>query len=220
MLALLRNVPLFSGLEEKDLRLLQQMGVRRTFPKHTVLIQEGSHGDSLYLIISGRVKVFLDNQEGKEITLALLGPGDFVGEMALIDDEPRSAGVVTLDTCVLMVFSRADFRHTLAHNPSLSINLMKSLTHRLRDADRQIKSLALLDVYGRVARTLLQLARPVNGQMVISERLTHKDIAGMVGASREMVSRIFKHLTTAGHIRVVKRQIIVNEQASKLAAKK
>ncbi len=209
--ATIGHVPLFSGLGDGEIDLLRQVGIKKTFAKGTLLMSEGGHGESLFIVQTGKVKVFLSDPDGKEVILSILGPGDFIGEMALIDNEPRSAGVMSMEAVELFVISKADFRSCLAKNPELAANLMKGLCQRLRAADRHIESLALMDVYGRVARALLDLAEHADGKLVINQRLTHKDIGNMVGASREMVSRIFRDLTNAGYIRVEDRRIIVND---------
>jgi len=211
MRATIGHVPLFSGLGQDEIDLLLRAGVKKSFPKNTLLMSEGSRGESLYVVQQGKVKVFLCDPDGKEVILSILGPGDFIGEMALIDDEPRSAGVMTMEAVEFFIISKADFRNCLAKDPELAANLVKGLCQRLRAADRHIESLALMDVYGRVARTLLQLAEHADGRLVINQRLTHKDIGNMVGASREMVSRIFRDLVNAGYIRVEDRRIIVND---------
>jgi len=209
----LKNIPLFTGLHEPELAVLSSDGVRKPFPRNALIIQQGAAGDALFIVLSGKVKVFLTSEDGKEVTLSTLGPGDFVGEMALIDNEPRSAGVMTMEPSEFFILSRADFRTALQSNANLAINLMKGLCQRLRITDDKIGALALLDVYGRVARTLMQLAKPRDGQYVVTERISQQEIANMVGASREMVNRIFRDLTAAGHIRMEEGRIVVNQSA-------
>ena len=186
---------------------------KRSYAKNNVIINEGDDTDSLYLIISGKVKVVLSDEDGKEITISILEPNEYFGELALIDDEPRSARVVTMEQCQICVLNQTDFNHVLDNNPSLVRNLLKGLSKRLREANKNIESLALMDVYGRVARTLLQIAKPEeDGSKVIREKLTQKDISSMVGASRELVSRIFKYLTTGGYITVASGIITINDK--------
>jgi len=209
----LQNIPLFSGLSSAELEEIVAITTKRSFPKNNVIINEGDETDSLYLIITGKVKVVLSDEDGKEITISILEPSDYFGELALIDDEPRSARVVTMEQCQFCVINQSDFNHVLDNNPGLVRNLLKGLSKRLREANKNIESLALMDVYGRVARTLLQFAKPEDdGTKVIREKLTQKDIASMVGASREMVSRIFKDLTTGGYITVESGIITINEK--------
>ncbi len=215
MRATMGHIPLFSGLGQDEIELLLRAGTKKSFAKNTLLMSEGSRGESLYVVQQGKMKVFLSDPDGKEVILSILGPGDFIGEMALIDDEPRSAGVMTMEAAELFVISKPDFTSCLAKNPELAANLMKGLCQRLRAADRHIESLALMDVYGRVARTLLQLAQQSDGRLVINQRLTHKDIGNMVGASREMVSRIFRDLANSGYIRIEDRRIVINDVLQK-----
>lgn len=208
----IKSIPLFSGLEEKDLNSIGELVTKRSFPKNTIIINEGDDTDSLYLIISGKVKIVLSDEEGKEIIISILEPGDYFGELSLIDSEPRSARVITMTPCQFSIISKPEFTNLLEKNHNITINLLQGLSKRLRDANKNIESLALMDVYGRVARTLLQFAKPVEGKLVISEKLTQKDIANMVGASREMVSRIFKDLTIGGYITVASGTITINEK--------
>jgi CRP/FNR family cyclic AMP-dependent transcriptional regulator len=151
------------------------------------------------------------DSEGKEVILSLLGPGEFFGEMGLIDDSPRSASVVTLEACELLSITKADFKKCLAENVEMSMAVMRGLVHRLREADRKIGSLALLDVYGRVARLLLDMSEDVNGQKVVTKRLPKQDIAKMIGASREMVSRVMKDLQMGGYIEVRGSTIVLRD---------
>jgi CRP/FNR family cyclic AMP-dependent transcriptional regulator len=160
----------------------------------------GDPTDSLYIILSGRLKVMMSDADGKEVILSILGPGEFFGEMGLIDDNPRSASVVAIEPCELMSITRRDFRKCMADNAEIGMAVMRGLVRRLREADRKIGSLALLDVYGRVARLLLDMSETVDGQKMVTKRLPKQDIAKMIGASREMVSRVMKDLQTGGFI--------------------
>ena len=171
----------------------------------------GDQIDSLYIVISGRLKVMMGDAEGKEVILSLFGPGGFFGEMGLIDDSPRSASVVTIEPCELLAIAKGDFKKCLAENVEMSMAVMRGLVHRLREADRKIGSLALLDVYGRVARLLLDMSEDVNGQKVVIRRLPKQDIAKMIGASREMVSRVMKDLQMGGYIEVRGSTIVLRD---------
>jgi CRP/FNR family cyclic AMP-dependent transcriptional regulator len=208
----IKNIPLFSGLEDKELNAVSELVNKRSFPKNTIIINEGDDTDSLYLIISGKVKIVLSDEDGKEIIISILEPGEYFGELSLIDSEPRSARVITMTPCQFSIITKPEFTALLDENPNITKNLMQGLSKRLRDANKNIESLALMDVYGRVARTLLQFAKPIDDKLVISEKLTQKDIANMVGASREMVSRIFKDLTIGGYITVASGTITINEK--------
>ena len=193
-------------------RELAQRGQLRSLARNTVFIHEGDQGDSLFVILSGRVKVFVADGEGREMVLDIHGPGDYVGEMAL-DGRPRAASVMAIEPTVCSVLTRDALRAAIAANPDVAMNLIGTLIERARIATENVRSLALMDVYGRVARLLLSLAvEQPGGRMVVPERLTQQDIADRVGASRDMVSRIFKDLTTGGYVTVVDRQITINRR--------
>ena len=199
---LLRNVPLFSQLPEGQLSLLTRVVGRKAFPRSSTIISAGDPTDSLYIVIAGRLKVMMSDDEGREVILAILSSGEFFGEMGLVDDAPRSATVIAIEPCELLTISKADFKKCLAENFDICMGVMRGLVKRLRDADRKIGSLALMDVYGRVARLLLEMADTIDGQKVVTKKLPKQDIAKMIGASREMVSRVMKDLQTGGYIEV------------------
>jgi CRP/FNR family cyclic AMP-dependent transcriptional regulator len=208
----IKKIGLFSGLDDEQLSAIADIASKRSFPKNAIIINEGDETDSLYLILSGKVKVVLSDEDGKEVIISILEPGAYFGELSLIDDEPRSARVVTMADCQFSIIHKSDFRRVMETNPSLVINLLKGLTERLRAANKNIESLALMDVYGRVARTLLQFSEEDGDKRIIKEKLTQKDIANMVGASREMVSRIFKDLTTGGYVSIESGIITINDK--------
>lgn len=199
---LLRNVPLFSMLPENQLALLTGVVSRKSFPRATTIIAAGDVTESLYVVISGRMKVMMSDDEGREVILAILGTGEYFGEMGLVDDSPRSASVVALEACELLSLSKRDFKNCLNDNFEMAMTVMRGLVKRLREADKKIGSLALMDVYGRVARLLLEMAETIDGQKVVTKKLAKQDIAKMIGASREMVSRVMKDLQTGGFIEV------------------
>ena len=200
---MLRNVPLFAVLDEVQLNALAGVISRRSLLKNRVVLQAGDPTDSLYIVISGRTKVQMADDEGKEVILAVLGPGDFFGEMGLIDDEPRAASVLTTEPCEFVVITKDDFNALLKNNFEIAMVIMRGLVKRLREADRKIESLALLDVYGRVARVLLEFSETTpGGEKIVKGKLPRQDIAKMIGASREMVSRVMKGLEVGGYIEV------------------
>ena len=207
----LKSVPMFASFSPEELRALAAMVMRRSVPRGSAVMHEGDPVDSLYIVISGRLKVMMGEADGKETILSILGPGEFFGEMGLIDDEPRSASVVTIEPCELLSIAKRDFKKCMAENFEMTITVMKGLVRRLREADRKIGSLALLDVYGRVARLLLDMAENVNGEKVVTKRLPKQDIAKMIGASREMVSRVMKDLQTGGYIEVRGSTIVLRD---------
>jgi CRP/FNR family cyclic AMP-dependent transcriptional regulator len=153
----------------------------------------------------------MGDADGKEVILTIIGPGEFFGEMGLIDDSPRSASVVAIEPCELLSIAKRDFNKCLAENFEMAMTVMRGLVRRLREADRKIGSLALLDVYGRVARLLLDMAEDVNGQKMVTKRLPKQDIAKMIGASREMVSRVMKDLQMGGFIEMRGSTIVLHD---------
>ena len=209
--AVLKAVPLFASFPEDQLRMLTTMVARRSAGRNTTIMSSGDATDSLYIVLSGRLKVMMSDSEGKEVILSILGPGEFFGEMGLIDDEPRSASVVTIEPCELLSITKRDFKRCLAENFEMAMAVMRGLVKRLREADRKIGSLALLDVYGRVARLLLDMAENVNGEKIVTKRLPKQDIAKMIGASREMVSRVMKDLQTGGYIEMRGSNIVLRD---------
>ncbi|HEX4583689.1 MAG TPA: Crp/Fnr family transcriptional regulator [Burkholderiaceae bacterium] len=200
-----------AAIQDPVVRELATRGQIRSFPKNTVFINEGDRGDSLFVIVSGRVKVFVSDNQGREMILDIHGPGQHVGEMAL-DGRPRSASVMTLEATTCAMVTRDALKSAIIANPDLAMSLIEELIDRARIATDTIKNLALMDVYGRVARLLLSLAQERDGKLVVPERLTQQDIADRVGASRDMISRIFKDLTTGGYVTVVDRQITLNRR--------
>jgi CRP/FNR family cyclic AMP-dependent transcriptional regulator len=209
--AVLKAVPLFASFPEDQLRTLTTMVTRKSAPRSTTIMAGGDPTDSLYIVLSGRLKVMMSDAEGKEVILSILSPGEFFGEMGLIDDEPRSATVVTIEPCELLSIAKRDFKKCLMDNVEMSMAVMRGLVRRLREADRKIGSLALLDVYGRVARLLLDMAETVDGEKVVTKRLPKQDIAKMIGASREMVSRVMKDLQTGGYIEMRGSTIVLRD---------
>jgi len=212
MTDMLGNISLFSDLAEPDLKVLTNHAVTRVYPKNSVIIHEGDISHALFVVVSGRVKAFLSDDKGKEIVLNHHGPGEYFGELALFDDAPRSATVITLEKTSLSMISKSDFEVCLRTSPQVAVHVIRGLIKRLRAATDNVRSLALMDVYGRVARVLLQLAEQDNGQLVIKEKLTHQDIADRVGSSREMVSRIFKDLKSGGYIEFKDHCITIKEK--------
>jgi len=196
------------ALPDDALHRIAASGVVRTFPKSTILIAEGDVGDSLYIILSGRVKVYASNAAGREVVINFHGPGEYVGEMSL-DGEPRSASVVTMEPTTCAIVNRAQFRDFLAQNPDFAQHLIQTLIRRCRGATENVKSLALSDVYGRLVRLLNALAVDQDGHHVVTERLTQQDIADRVGASRDMIGKLMKDLVGGGYLAVEDRRITI-----------
>ena len=200
---------LYSPLKETTLRSIAEGGIVRTFPRNTVLIHEGDTGDSLYIVLSGKVKVYASNAQGREFVIAFHGPGEYVGEMAL-DGGVRSASVVTVDPTVCAVVHRAQFREFLLANPDFALHLIEKLIRRARATTEDVKSLALSDVYGRLVRLLNALAvTGEGGHQVVPEKLTQQAIAERVGASRDMIGKLFKDLVAGGYLAVEDRTITI-----------
>jgi CRP/FNR family cyclic AMP-dependent transcriptional regulator len=195
-------------LHDETLRNIAATGVVRTFPRSTVLISEGDVGDSLYVILSGRVKVYSSNEAGREFVIDFHGAGEYVGEMTL-DGEPRSASVMTVEPTTCAVVNRAQFRDFLLAHPDFAMHLIDRLIHRLRVTTGNLKSLALSDVYGRLVRLLNTLAHEVDGRSVVPEKLTQQDIADRVGASRDMIGKLMKDLVAGGYLAVEDRTIAI-----------
>jgi CRP/FNR family cyclic AMP-dependent transcriptional regulator len=198
--AFLRRVPLFSGLTEPQLENLAGGSARRSYPKGRTIVAEGEPSQSMYILLAGRAKVQRSDSEGKEVILAVLSSGEFFGEMSLIDDAPRSASVITLEPCEFMAVSKEAFKAMLVQSPEVTMAVMRGLVRRLREADKKIETLALLDVYGRVARVLLDFSELVGSERIVKNKLPRQEIAKMIGASREMVSRVMRGLEIDGYI--------------------
>jgi CRP/FNR family cyclic AMP-dependent transcriptional regulator len=186
-------------LDDAVLRAIAQRGGVRSYAVNTVLVTEDDHSDALYVLLSGRVKVYGASADGREIVYATQGAGEYFGEMTL-DGGPRSASVMTLDPTTCAVVPGAEVREFLASHPDFALHLVKKLIRLARASTEHVKSLALEDVYGRIVRLLRQLGRDEGGVMVVPDKLTQQDIAERVGSSREMVSRVFKPLLEGGYV--------------------
>ena len=201
---MLEHVSLFHNLPPDSLARLEKTSVQRKYPKNTILFMEGDENGQLFVIQSGMVSVYTDDDEGRQLVLNYMGPGEYFGELALIDNQPRSASVVTVEDSQLLCISRECFREFMQSHPELYEVLMIELVRKIRQLTDNVKDMALLDVYGRVASTLDRLC---NSSEVSDMKLTHQDIANMVGASREMVSRVMKELVVGGYIQMNQKHI-------------
>jgi len=210
--SVLSHVPIFQGLSDDVIDAIEERCSHRSIRKNTVILNEGDDSDALYIIKEGKVKAFLCDETGKELILNVHGPYEYFGELALIDNEKRSASVMTTEKSAFLVLHRDDFKALMDEYPELMHNLLSSLVSRVRSLTDNVKTLALLDVYGRVAKTLLSLAHNHDGCLSIDEKLTQQDIADRVGASREMVAKIMKDLSVGGYISYNRRQIVINER--------
>jgi len=210
---LLRTVPIFSDLTDEDISSLGRLSIRKHYPKDTVIFFENEEGDFFFMILDGRIKVTILGDDGREVILSLLGPGDFFGEMALLDNEPRSATAIAVEDSELLSLHRTDFQSVLADKQSITVGLIRVLTSRLRKANHQISTLALLDVYGRVARVIVDMAREEGRRLkdgrIAFRRATHQEIANRIGTTRETVTRMLKDLERQGLIHVEGKEMVV-----------
>jgi CRP/FNR family cyclic AMP-dependent transcriptional regulator len=211
---ILKSVPLFSSFNDAHLNTLLTCVQHRSYPRGSFILRAGEETDALYIILSGRAKVLIPDEEGHEVILTVMGPQEFFGEMGLLDDLPRSASVETLESCEMLRLSKAGFINVLKDNFELAMMIIRNLVRRMRDADRKIESLALIDVYGRVARLLIEMAQNVEGKWIVEHAPPKQEIARMIGASREMVSRVVKDLHKKGLIRAEKRRIHILDKLS------
>ncbi len=199
-LDLIRRVPIFSLLTNDQAQGIADSVVKRRYRRGEIIVEHGRKSNALFILLTGRARVLTADSRGREVILAVLQPGDYVGEMSLIDNEPHSATVRAEIQTDMLILGRPEFARCLPENSSLSYAIMRGLVQRLRAADRQIESLALLDVYGRVARSLLDMAELIGETKIIRNKVSRQDLAKVVGASREMVSRVMKDLEERGMI--------------------
>ena len=209
---MLNGIAIFENLSDEDMRFLTERAAVRSYPKGAIVVNEGDDGNSLFVIQSGSVKAYLSDDTGKEVVLSTQGPGEYFGDLALFDDAPRSASVAALEPCKLMVISKAQLREALAARPEIALALLKGLALRVRTLTENVRTLALLDVFGRLVKTLYSLAAEKDGVLVIEQRHTQQDLANRIGASREMVSRIMHDLAQGGYIEVGSGRIVIRRK--------
>ena len=216
----LKSVPLFSNLSNRQLDILYKAGVIKKFTRGDVIVYQDDPGDTFYIVVSGRVKVTLLNEDGKEIVLSILKGGDFFGELSLLDNAPRSANVIIVEDTSLFSLTRTQFYQLISARPDILRKVLKEICTRLRDADEKIGSLAFLDVYGRTIRILQQMAhdqgiKTRNGIEILNAP-THQELSNMVGASREAITRIIKILKENRNLVSYKgRRLILREYSVK-----
>ncbi len=212
-LDLIRRVPLFAMLTPAQAELLADAVAKHRFKRGQVIVEQGKKSDALYIILSGRARVLMTDRKSREVILATLQPGDYIGEMSMIDNQPHSATVEAEIQTDVLVLGRKEFTRCLPENATMAYAVMQGLVRRLRHADQKIGSLALMGVYGRVANVLLESAVADDGRLMIRDKLSRQDIAKMVGASREMVSRVMKDFEEQGFIQTLDGgAILVNER--------
>jgi len=214
--AVLKTAPLFAGLDERELAALTLVARQRTYPKGQIIFLEGDPGDALYLIVAGEVKVFKLGTEGREFILTWLRAGDFFGEMSLFDGRPRSASVMASEEATLVVLPQRAFLAQVQHSCPILLTCLRTLCHRLRGTDEQVADLALLETYQRIAKALLLLGRAIGvpgeaGELVIAPRSTHHELASLVGASRETVTRVCSALAKQGYLAFRRHAVVIRE---------
>ncbi len=217
-LDLIRRVPLFATLTQAQAESVADAVVKRRFKRGECIVEQGKKSNALSIVLTGRARVVTTDTRGREVILATMNPGDYVGEMSLIDNQPHSATVRCEVQTDVLILGRNEFARCLPENSSMAYAIMRGLVQRLRHADRKIESLALMDVYGRVARALLEFAQPdKEGRLVIKDRVSRQDVAKMIGASREMVSRVMKDREERGFIEVTEAgATVIKERLSSL----
>ena len=211
---LLKKVPLFSDLTAQEIKLVVASGSRRKFQAKNLIFQEGDPGDHLIIILTGKVKILLSGKDGQDFILSIFGPGEFFGEMAILESAPRSASAFTVQPCEFFLLGQNDFTTLLQKNPRIAIKVLKNLSQRLRKTTEQVRSLVMFDIYGRVGRCLLNLAEKQgansNSRFWIANRPPFQELAQMIGCSRETVSRTFKLLKENGCLTVTRNYILLN----------
>ena len=206
---MLEQVSLFSNLNQEEIAALEAISQRRTVMKNSVVINEGDDTDSLYIVFKGRAHALRSDESGRQFVVNRFGPYDYFGEMSLFDRNARCATVITKEKCILMILPRQSFFGFAAKHPEIYRNMIRALLEKLRKATEQIEALAFLDVYGRLARFLIENQ---NGDGIIEEKLTHQELADIVGSSRETVCRIFNQLVAGGYITKEKGRITIRRK--------
>lgn len=212
----LKTFPMFYGVPDRSLESLARVSMMRRVARNATVVRAGDRTDFVYLVLAGSLKVLVSDEDGREVILSMLGPGELFGEMGVLDDNPRSATVAAVSPSDLVVIAKSEFKRCLQENFEVCLYIMRNLVARLRTADRKIESLALMDVYGRVARLLLEMAEEVDGEKVVMRKISKQDIAKMIGASREMVSRVMKDLQLQGFIKEANSRIYLRERINSI----
>jgi CRP/FNR family transcriptional regulator/CRP/FNR family cyclic AMP-dependent transcriptional regulator len=210
----LKQIAIFADLAEGDLNELMAVAKRRTFRAGEVIFHRDDPGQVLYLLKEGKVKICLISPDGQEISLAVFGAGEYFGEFALYDGLPRSADAIAIEKVECYTLQRSDFQSAIMKNPKIAIQVLEGLSKRLRSTDQMVEDLIFLDVYGRVAKKLLELAeghgKQVDNGTRIDVRLTQQELASMVGASRESVNKVMGYFTDKGYISTDKHRITLH----------
>jgi CRP/FNR family cyclic AMP-dependent transcriptional regulator len=215
--SLLRQVPLFSGMDASDLEHLATVVRHKAVSKASVVFREGDPGDEFLVVVEGSVKIELNSEDGKELTLAILRPYQFLGELSLLDDFPRSATVVALEDCRFLVISKADFHRVVDTYPRMGFPILRALTRRIRLLTDDIASMAFMDSFTRIARKLVALAQDMgqteaDGSLTIPQPLTHQDLANLVGTTRETVTKVLNEMKAKGLITINRHRINIRDK--------
>lgn len=210
-------VPVLSALTREELKLFIDRAEFVRFPKNTVIIEQGAHTTGLYIVISGKVRVYLTGDDDmfdrpKEVSLSIEGEGSYIGEISLLDLEPRTASVKTLEDSTFLLISREALTQVIHQNPEVALSLINGITKRFRSTIDSVKRLAFSTVYKRLVAVLMEMSEPDGDKRVIRERLTHQYLADMVGSSRVMVSRILKDLSVGGYVTTEKGQMVIHRK--------
>ena len=210
---MLQDLDLFEGVPETDIGALENHAVLRRYPKNTIVVMEDDTQSQLFVIRSGKVRVFANDEEGKQVTLKHMGPGEYFGELSVLDRHPRSASIASLTDVELLTIAGETFRDVALAHPKLLMSVAEHLVSTVRGLTESVKDMALLDVYGRVTRVLQRLSE--EGTHSGEPKVTHQDIANMVGASREMVSRVMKELVRGDYIDLTGGRVQINKPLPK-----
>lgn len=208
----LKDISIFAHLPQPAMVALSEQALVKTYPKNTIVFNEGDDSASFHVILKGSVRVYLSNEDGKEHTLSQDGAGKYFGELALLDEAPRTASVITTEKSTCGIISKTVFKNWLSEHPEAALPIMKGLVQMIRKLTDNVKSLALSDVYGRLRTVLLNLSGETGTGSTIEPKPTQQQLANRIGASREMVSKIFKELVTGGYIAVEKKSLIINKK--------
>lgn len=196
----LKKIPFLANLPDEDINALASHSKTGSFPKQAFIITEGDDTASLYILLTGKVRVFSSDEHGKEVTLNIQEPGSYFGELALLDNEPRSVSVITLEPSTCGIISKSELTHWLAKHPDAAFGLIQDLSARVRSLTEKVKGLAFSNVYERTIKVLQELATEKDGETIIVKKPTQQELANIVGSSREMINKIMKELTTGGYI--------------------
>lgn len=208
----LKRVPLLSLIPDERLTMLFPAVQRRSFTRRAMIVEAGEDATGMYVLITGRAKVLLENEQGDQVTLAVIGPFEFFGEMSLLDERPRSACVEAIEACEALYIPKAAFLRAIDGNFAVAMHMLHAAIGRLRLADQKIERLGLMEVYDRVATVFLESAREIDGKLTVE--IGSEEIARIVAASREMVSRVVKHMRNEGLVRKEKRKTIIVDAAA------